>query len=172
MIHTISQSNKTHKPELQIISQKSQLLLQRNFKMGNKRHQITRNYQKHSLPSEPPGDTPVETWQILTQQHQQLHSKVNILNVPTNPGLPHFRQILYQLSHKGSPRTPEWIAQPFSSGSSRPGNKTRVSCIVGRFFTTELSVKPMCHTGKKNTYQLEVRNFADELQRTLVFFTL
>ena len=32
-----------------------------------------------------------------------------------NPGLPHCRQILYQLSHKGSPRIPEWIAYPFSS---------------------------------------------------------
>ena len=30
-------------------------------------------------------------------------------------GLPHFRQILYQLSHKGSPRILEWVAYPFSS---------------------------------------------------------
>ena len=35
-----------------------------------------------------------------------------------NPGLPHCRQILYQLRHKGSPRIPEWVAYPFSSGSS------------------------------------------------------
>ena len=28
------------------------------------------------------------------------------------------RQILYQLSHKGSPRILEWVAYPFSSGSS------------------------------------------------------
>ena len=28
----------------------------------------------------------------------------------SNPGLPHCRQILYQLSHKGSPRTLEWVA--------------------------------------------------------------
>ena len=52
-----------------------------------------------------------------------------------NPGLPHFRQILYQLSHKGSPRILEWVAYPFSSGSSWPRNWTRVSCIAGRFFT-------------------------------------
>ena len=39
-----------------------------------------------------------------------------------SPGLPHCRQILYQLSHKGSPRTLEWVAYPFSSGSSRPGS--------------------------------------------------
>ena len=29
-----------------------------------------------------------------------------------NPGLPHCRQILYQLSHKGSPRILEWVAFP------------------------------------------------------------
>ena len=29
-----------------------------------------------------------------------------------NPGLPHCRQILYQLSHKGSPRILEWLAYP------------------------------------------------------------
>ena len=31
------------------------------------------------------------------------------------PGLPHCRQIIYQLSHQGSPRILEWIAYPFSS---------------------------------------------------------
>ena len=35
----------------------------------------------------------------------------------SNPGLPHCRQILYQLSHQGSPRMLEWVAYPFSSGS-------------------------------------------------------
>ena len=39
-----------------------------------------------------------------------------------NPGLLHCRRILYQLSHKGSPRILEWVACPFSSGSSRPRN--------------------------------------------------
>ena len=29
--------------------------------------------------------------------------------------------LLYQLSHKGSPRIVEWVAYPFSSGSSDPG---------------------------------------------------
>ena len=52
-----------------------------------------------------------------------------------NPGLPHCRQILYQLSHKGSPRIPEWVAYPFSSGSFWPRNWTGVSCITGRFLT-------------------------------------
>ena len=31
------------------------------------------------------------------------------------PDLPHCRRILYQLSHKGSPRILEWVAYPFSS---------------------------------------------------------
>ena len=53
----------------------------------------------------------------------------------SNPGLPHCRQILYQLSHKGSPRILEWVAYPFSSGSSWPRNRTGVSYIAGRFFT-------------------------------------
>ena len=56
-----------------------------------------------------------------------------------NPGLPHCRQILYQLSHEGSPRILEWVAYPFSSWSSRPRDRTRVSCIAGGFFTAELS---------------------------------
>ena len=37
----------------------------------------------------------------------------------SNPGLPHCRQILYQLSHKGKPRILEWVAFPFSSKSSK-----------------------------------------------------
>ena len=53
----------------------------------------------------------------------------------SNPGLLHCRQILYQLSHRGSPRILEWVAYPFSSRSSWPRNGTRVSCIAGRFFT-------------------------------------
>ena len=46
-----------------------------------------------------------------------------------NPDLPHYRQILYQLSHKGSLRIPEWAAYPFSSGSSQPRNQTGVSSM-------------------------------------------
>ena len=53
----------------------------------------------------------------------------------SNPGLPHCRQILYQLSHKGSPRILEWVAYSFSSRSSRPKDRTQVSHIAGRFFT-------------------------------------
>ena len=53
-----------------------------------------------------------------------------------DPGLLHGRHILYQLSHQGSPRIPEWGAYPFSRGSSRPRNRIRVSCMAGIFFTS------------------------------------
>ena len=58
-----------------------------------------------------------------------------------NPGLPHCRWILYQLSHQGSPRIQEWVAYPFSRGSSQPRNRTRISCIAGRSLPTELPGK-------------------------------
>ena len=54
----------------------------------------------------------------------------------SNPDLPHCGQILYWLSHQGSPGTLEWVAYPFSRGSSQPRNRTGVSCIAGRFFTS------------------------------------
>ena len=53
----------------------------------------------------------------------------------SNPGLPHCRQILYQLSHQGSPRIVEWAAYPFSRGSSWSRNRTGVSWIACIFFT-------------------------------------
>ena len=52
----------------------------------------------------------------------------------SNPSLPNCKWILYQLSHKGSPRILEWADYPFSRGSSWPKNWTGVSCIAGRFF--------------------------------------
>ena len=54
----------------------------------------------------------------------------------SNPGLTHFRWILYQLSHKGSPWILEWVAYPFSSRSSQPRNRIGVSCTAGEFFTS------------------------------------
>ena len=53
----------------------------------------------------------------------------------SNPGLRHCRQILYQLSHKGSSTILEWVVYPFFSRSSQARNRTGVSCMAGRFFT-------------------------------------
>ena len=38
----------------------------------------------------------------------------------SNPGLLHWRQIHYQLSHQGSPRILEWVAYPFSRNLPNP----------------------------------------------------
>ena len=81
----------------------------------------------------------------------------------SNPGLPHYRQTLYCLSHQGSPnvdvkvaqlcltlcdprdyavhgilqaRILEWVAFPFSRGSAQPRDLPHVSCIAGGFFTS------------------------------------
>ena len=76
-----------------------------------------------------------------------------------NPGLPHCRWILYQLSHKRSPRILEWVAYPFSSGFSQPRNWTEVSCIASRFFTNWAlrealwPIDPACHTKKSHMLQ-------------------
>ena len=61
-----------------------------------------------------------------------------------NLGLPHCRQILHCLSHQGSPRILEWVAYPFSRGSSWPRNQTGVSCIAGRFFTSRDTREAPC----------------------------
>ena len=37
----------------------------------------------------------------------------------------------------------QWVAMPFSRGSSRPRDRTYVSCIEGRFFTDEPLGKPL-----------------------------
>ena len=50
-------------------------------------------------------------------------------NQGSNPGLPPCRQILYQFSHKGTPRILGWAAYPFSSRSSWPRNWTGVSAL-------------------------------------------
>ena len=62
-----------------------------------------------------------------------------------NPGLRHYKRILYSLSHQGSPWVLEWVAYPFSRGSSWPRNWSRVSCIAGGFFTSWVT-KEAIHT--------------------------
>ena len=48
----------------------------------------------------------------------------------SNPGLPHCRRILYQLSHKGNPRILEWVAMPSSREPSRPRDGTCLLCLL------------------------------------------
>ena len=58
------------------------------------------------------------------------------LTKESNSGPLPCRQILYQWSHQGSPKILEWVAYPFSRGSSQPRSQTKVSCIAGDFFAS------------------------------------
>ena len=83
----------------------------------------------------------------------------------SNPGVPHCRWILYQLSHKGSPRILEWVAYPFCSGSSQPRNWTGVSCAAGGFFTnwaTREAVRLLSHWQMPEKYNSSLR-YSDSL---------
>ena len=66
--------------------------------------------------------------------------------IPTqgsNPGLPHCRQILYHLSHQGSPSILEWVAYPFSRGSSQDKNRTGSPELQADSLPAELPGKPI-----------------------------
>ena len=90
-------------------------------------------------------------WNSLGQ-----NTRVGSLSLPqgifptqrSNPGLPRCRQILYQLSHKGSPRILAWVAYPFPSWSSQPRSRTGVShCrwILFFFFTLQYCIGSAIH---------------------------
>ena len=96
---------------------------------------VSNSLRPHGLysPWNSPGqNTGVSSLSLLQEIFPTLES---------NPGLLHCKQILYQLSHKGSPRILEWVAYRFSSGSSRPKNRIGVSCIAGEFFTNWATTK-------------------------------
>ena len=61
----------------------------------------------------------------------------------SNPGLLHCRQILYCLSHQGSPRILEWVTYPFSRGSPDPGIKLESPTLQVDSLPTELPGKPL-----------------------------
>ena len=76
--------------------------------------EFSRQGYSRGFPFPPPGDLP--------------HPRIE-------PGLLHYKQILYQLSCQGSPRILEWVALSFSRGSSRFRDRIQVSHIAGSFFT-------------------------------------
>ena len=60
----------------------------------------------------------------------------------SNPGLSHCRRLLYQLHYKGSPWILEWVAYPFSRGSSNPEIELGSPTLHTGSWPTELSGKP------------------------------
>ena len=65
----------------------------------------------------------------------------------SNPGLLYCRRILYQLSHKGSPRILEWVAYPFSRELLDPGIEPRSPALQMDSLPAKLSGKPMYTVG-------------------------
>ena len=61
----------------------------------------------------------------------------------SNLGLLCCRQILYPLSHQGSPRILEWVTYPFSRGSPDPGIKLESPTLQVDSLPTELPGKPL-----------------------------
>ena len=61
----------------------------------------------------------------------------------SNPGLPHCRWILYQLSCKESPRIQDGVGYPFSSRPSWHRNQTPSPALQAEFLSSELSGKPL-----------------------------
>ena len=73
-----------------------------------------------------------------------------------NPGLPHCRQMLYCLSHQGSPKILVSVGYPFSRGSSQPRNPTGVSCIAGGSFTSWADQRIRTVLGEFNKHSLGI----------------
>ena len=61
----------------------------------------------------------------------------------SNPGLPHHRQILYHLSHQGSPRILEWVTYHSSGYLSDPGI----------YMLSQFSCAWLCETPSKVAHQ-------------------
>ena len=59
----------------------------------------------------------------------------------SNPGLPHCRQILYHLSHQGSPRILELVSYPFSRVCSDSGIEAGSPALQTDSLPAELPVK-------------------------------
>ena len=98
------------------------------YQLSNQRNPKSRSVMYHSLWTH----GLYSPWNSPGQNNGMgsFPSPGDLTNPGLNWGLPHCRQILYQLSHQGSPRILEWVAYPFFSGSSWPRNWTGVSCIL------------------------------------------
>ena len=87
---------------------------------------------------------PLYTWNGTTSLQirvTQIYTEVKVKVTQSCPTLCIVHGILQA-------RILEWVAFPFSKGSSQPRNQTQVSCIAGRFFTSWATVEApimKCH---------------------------
>ena len=80
----------------------------------------------------------------------------------SNPGLPHRRWILYQLSHKGSPRILEWVACHSPADLPNPGIELGSPALQANSLPTELSGKPSPINRQIGNPQPWFTNFSDQ----------
>ena len=86
----------------------------------------------------------------------------------SNPGLLYCRQILYQLSHKGSPRILQSVAYPFSRDLPDPGIEPGSPALQADSLPTELSGKPksLQAFGPK-TQNIKQKQYCNKLNKDL-----
>ena len=108
-----------------------------------------------------------------TRVRCHLHLQGIVPTQGSNPGLPHGRWILYHLSHQGSPRILEWVAYPFSRGTSCPRNQTRVFCNC-RWILYQLSYQgsPIHSVGFAKCVKLCIRHYSVTQNSITVWNTL
>ena len=64
-------------------------------------------------------------------------------NSGIKPRSPELQAYFYQLSHQGSPRKLEWVAYPFSRGSSQPRMEPGFPALQADSLPAELPGKPI-----------------------------
>ena len=82
-----------------------------------------------------PWNSPRQNSGVGSCSHLQRIFPTQGLNPDLQPRSPTLQVDSLPAEPRGSPTILEWVAYPFSSGSSQPRNQTRVSCIAGGFFT-------------------------------------
>ena len=96
---------------------------------------------------------------------ESFTSPGDLPNPGSNPGLPHCRRILYQVSHKGSPRILKWVAYPFSNRSSQNlGIELGSPALQVDSLSTGLSGKPLTNRRlSKNINKQQQQKICNEL---------
>ena len=88
---------------------------------------------KHHIHSEDIFHTSSSQWKRTMKLKLENTNKIQLNNKPLHSTK--VKMTVTQSCPTLQARILEWVAYPFSSGSSRPKNRTRVSCISSRFFT-------------------------------------
>ena len=91
----------------------------------------------------------------------------------SNPSLPHYRWILYQLSHKGSPRILKWVAYPSPADLPNPGIEPGSPALQVDSLPVEQSGKPFfCQTNLNSNPPLWAALYVTTVKICLGFFVL